>query len=228
MGETMSTVQQAIEVTAPLHAVYEQLAHLENYPQFMTGVEEVIPISAERTHWIMDLDGEQLEFDAELTDCAVDQQVAWRSTDGPMLAETLTLRPVGETRTQIVAQLEADAAALMPSDRHAEEALTRRLKADLDSFKQLIEHDIDLSRMSGMPMSGTGTGAMGIGTGTGTGTMGIGTGGLGSSGIGGRTMGMGASPTPGYGTPGQVAGRIGRGQAMPPDTDGMLEDDDSF
>jgi hypothetical protein len=217
MGETMSTVQQAIEVTAPLHAVYEQLAHLENYPQFMTGVEEVIPISAERTHWIMDLDGEQLEFDAELTECAVDQQVAWRSTDGPLLAETLTLRPVGETRTQIVAQLEADAAALMPSDRHAEEALTRRLKADLDCFKQLIEHDIDLTGMTGMPMMGSGTGAMGIGTG-----------GLGSSGIGGRTMGMGRSATPDYSSPGHVAGRIGRGQAMPLDAGGMLDEDDSF
>jgi carbon monoxide dehydrogenase subunit G len=145
----MSTVQQAIEVSAPLHAVYEQLADLENYPQFMSGVEEVVQVSDDRTHWIMDLDGERREFDAQLIECSVDQRVAWRSTDGPTLAETITLRPMGETRTQVVAQLEADVAALMPSDRHAQETLTRRLKADLASFKALIEHDAAF--MTGMP-----------------------------------------------------------------------------
>ena len=45
-------------------------------------------------------------------------------------AETITLRPMGETRTQIVAQLEADVAFLLPSDRHGQETLRRRLKAD--------------------------------------------------------------------------------------------------
>jgi carbon monoxide dehydrogenase subunit G len=135
----MSMVQQAIEVGAPLHTVYEQLATFENYPRFMTGVEQVTPIGDQRTHWVMDVDGHRREFDAQITELSFDERVAWTTTDGPLLAETITVRPMGETRTQVVAQLEADIAALMPSDRHGQETLNRRLKHDLSTLKGLIE-----------------------------------------------------------------------------------------
>jgi ribosome-associated toxin RatA of RatAB toxin-antitoxin module len=137
----MSTVQQAIEVSAPLHTVYQQLATFESYPQFMTGVEQVTQTSTNQTHWVMDMDGQRREFDAQITECSLDERVSWSTMDGPLLAETLTLRPMGEARTQIVAQLDADVAFLMPSDRHGQESLNKRLKADLASFKRLIEMD---------------------------------------------------------------------------------------
>ena len=135
----MSMVQQAVEIGAPLHAVYEQIATFENYPRFMTGVQRVTRIGDDQTHWIMDVEGHRREFDAQITERSLDERVSWATTQGPLLAETITLRPMGETRTQIVAQLEADVAFLLPSDRHGQETLRRRLKADLDTFKGLIE-----------------------------------------------------------------------------------------
>src|SRR3954451_4271944 len=135
----MSMVQQAIEVSAPLHTVYEQLAAFENYPRFLSGVREVTPIGHDQAHWIMDVEGTCREFDAQITERSLDERVSWSTTEGPLLAETITLRPMGETRTQIVAQLEADVAFLLPSDRHGQETLRRRLKTDLDTFKGLIE-----------------------------------------------------------------------------------------
>jgi polyketide cyclase/dehydrase/lipid transport protein len=134
----MSMVQQAIEVSAPLHTVYEKLTAVENYPRFMSGVREVTPIGVDQTHWIMDVDGKRREFDAQFTERTLDERVSWSTMDG-LLAETLTLRPLGETKTQVVAQLEADIAFLMPSDRHGQASLTKRLKADLTSFKSLVE-----------------------------------------------------------------------------------------
>jgi hypothetical protein len=139
MGDAMSKVRQAIEVNAPLHTVYEQLATVENYPRFMTGVERVTPIGNHRTHWVMQVDGKRREFDAEITELAFDKRVSWSTMDGPRLAETLVVRPMDETHTQVVAQLEADIAFLMPSDRHGQETLNRRLKADLTTFKNLVE-----------------------------------------------------------------------------------------
>jgi hypothetical protein len=135
----MSMVQQAIEVSAPLHTVYEQLAAFENYPRFMSGVREVTPIGGDRTHWIMDVEGKTREFDAQITERSPDERVSWSTTEGPLLAETITLRPMGETKTQVVAQLEADIAFLMPNDRHGQASLNKRLKADLTAFKGLIE-----------------------------------------------------------------------------------------
>ena len=49
------------------------------------------------------------------------------------------VRPMDESHTQVVAQLEADIAFLMPSDRHGQETLSRRLKADLTAFKGMVE-----------------------------------------------------------------------------------------
>jgi Polyketide cyclase / dehydrase and lipid transport len=138
----MSLVQQAIEVSAPLHTVYEQLAAFENYPRFMSGVREVTPFGHNQTHWIMEVDGKTREFDAQITECSLDERVSWATTEGPLLAETLTLRPMGETRTQVVAQLEADIAFLMPSDRHGQASLTRQLKRDLTTFKSLVESGV--------------------------------------------------------------------------------------
>jgi hypothetical protein len=138
----MSMVQQAIEVSAPLHTVYEQLAAFENYPRFMSGVQEVTPIGHDQTHWIMDVDGRRREFDAQITERSLDERVSWSTTEGPLLAETITLRPMGETKTQIVAQLEADIAFLVPSDRHGQASLTRRLKSDLSTFKSLVESGV--------------------------------------------------------------------------------------
>ena len=135
----MSMVQQAIEVSAPLHAVYEQLAAFENYPRFMSGVQEVTTLGDDQTHWVMEVDGKRREFDARITERSLDERVSWATVEGPLLAETITLRPMGETKTQVVAQLEADIAFLMPSDRHGQATLTRRLKNDLTTFKSLLE-----------------------------------------------------------------------------------------
>ena len=134
----MSMVQQAIEVGAPLHTVYEQLAAAENYARFMSGVQEVTPFGNDQAHWVMDVDGKRREFDARFTERTLDERVSWSTMDG-LLAETLTLRPLGETKTQVVAQLEADIAFLMPSDRHGQASLTKRLKNDLTTFKTLVE-----------------------------------------------------------------------------------------
>ncbi|MBO3740651.1 SRPBCC family protein [Actinoplanes sp. NEAU-H7] len=135
-------VQQAIEVSAPVHTVYEQLAAFENYPRFMTGVRQVTSLGSDQTHWIMDVDGKRREFDAQIIERSPDERVSWSTMEGPLLAETITVRPMGEAKTQIIAQLEADIAFLMPSDRHGQESLNRRLKDDLTTFKGLVESGV--------------------------------------------------------------------------------------
>lgn len=139
----MSTVQQAIEVSAPLHTVYEQFASFDSYPQFMTGMQEITPVTGTTAHMVMDLNGQPCEFDAEMTECRLDERVAWHAADGPMVSEVIMLRQIDSTHTRIIAQLEADVQGLMPGDAQAKEMLDRRLKADLAGFKRYIEQDLN-------------------------------------------------------------------------------------
>ncbi|HKT04680.1 MAG TPA: SRPBCC family protein [Rugosimonospora sp.] len=137
----MSTVQRSVEVAVPVHAAFEQLSRFESYPRFMTGVREVIQVSDTTTHWVMDLGDQRLEFNARITECAEDKRLAWQAMDGPQLCESITLRPLSASRTQITADLEADAQALMPGDPNASESLRKRLAADLDQFKDYMEYN---------------------------------------------------------------------------------------
>jgi uncharacterized membrane protein len=139
-NHAMSAVQRAVEIAVPVHTAYEQLARCESYPRFMTGVHEVTQVSDNTTHWVMDMGGQRLEFNARITECAMDERVAWRALDGPAIAETITLKPMSANRTKVIADLDADVLALMPSDLHARETLSKRLAMDLDRFKDYLEH----------------------------------------------------------------------------------------
>src|SRR5690242_2169231 len=95
----MSTVRDSIEVAVSARVAYEGLSHFENYPQFMSGVMNVTPLS-----------------------------------------ETTRLEQITDSTTRVIAELQVDAKQLMPSERHANEVLNRRLKADLDGFKRFLEN----------------------------------------------------------------------------------------
>ena len=111
----MSTVRESIDVSVPVHIAYERLCHFEDYPQFMQGVQEVTQVSDDLAHWVMDLDGTTTEFNARVTE-RPDELVAWQSIDGPRMAEKMTFERLAEDRCRIIAELEIDAKAYLPSD----------------------------------------------------------------------------------------------------------------
>jgi len=138
----MSTVRQSIDVAVPAHLAYEQLCHLENYPQFMKGFTDARPLSPDAAHLVLHVGDAQTEFDARIIDLRPDELVSWKSIAGPEVCETMQLKALSATRTRVTAQLDIETAQFMPSEAHAKEMLTRQLKADLSSFKQYVEQQL--------------------------------------------------------------------------------------
>jgi uncharacterized membrane protein len=137
----MSRVRESVDVTVPVHVAYERLCHFEEYPHFMSGVQEVKQISDELAHWVMNIAGSHTEFDARIIDQRPDELLAWQAIDGPRLTEKMMFQRLTDDRTRIIAELDLDARALMPSEEYAREALDRRLKADLAGLKRYVEQD---------------------------------------------------------------------------------------
>ncbi|MFG2040832.1 SRPBCC family protein [Dactylosporangium sp. NPDC048998] len=135
----MSTARESIEVAVPVAIAYEKLAHLENYPQFMSGVMSMAPIDASTAHMVLDLGGNRAEFDARITEARPGEFLAWEATNGPQVCEALRLEPMADDMTRVIAELQIDARELMPGEQHAVEVLNRRLKADLKGFKRFCE-----------------------------------------------------------------------------------------
>ncbi|MER7002574.1 SRPBCC family protein [Dactylosporangium sp. NPDC000555] len=135
----MSTARESIEVAVPAAVVYEQLTHLENYPQFMSGIMSMAPIDASTAHMVLDLGGNRAEFDARITETRPGEFLAWEALDGPQVSEALRIEPMADDMTRVIAELQIDARELMPGENHAVEVLNRRLKADLRGFKRFCE-----------------------------------------------------------------------------------------
>ena len=64
----MSTIEQSIEVEAPLDRAYNQWTQFEEFPQFMDGVEEVRQLDDTHLHWVAEFGGTRHEWDAEITE----------------------------------------------------------------------------------------------------------------------------------------------------------------
>ena len=135
----MSTVRESIEVAVPSRVAYERLSHFEDYPQFMSGVQQVVQLSENVAHWVMDLAGRQTEFDARITERRPGELLAWQAIDGPRLAEKVIFQQLSADRCRIIAEIDVDARLVMPDDPDLEDSLDRQLRADMSNLKEFVE-----------------------------------------------------------------------------------------
>jgi uncharacterized membrane protein len=78
----MSTIEQSVEVEAPLSTVYNQWTQFEEFPRFMQGVEEVRQLDDTHLHWVAEFGGSRHEWDAEITEQKPDERVRGATTPG--------------------------------------------------------------------------------------------------------------------------------------------------
>lgn len=136
----MTRIRQSIDVNAPLHAAYAQLARFEDYPRFMHGIDAVRQTDDVHLHWSVHVDGQSMEWDAEITEQSDGQCIAWHNLNGPQNAGKVELQPVEPEKTRILFTLECEPGAMLPSSaQDGEAALVHRLEQDLARLKILIE-----------------------------------------------------------------------------------------
>jgi uncharacterized membrane protein len=135
----MSTIEQSVEVEAPLSTVYNQWTQFEEFPSFMEGVEEVRQLDDTHLHWVAEFGGSRHEWDAEITEQKPDERVAWRNTDGKDNAGVVTFHRLDDTRTRVMVQMDFVPEGLKEKLGDALGAPDRRVQSDLERFKELIE-----------------------------------------------------------------------------------------
>jgi uncharacterized membrane protein len=134
-----STIEQSIEVGVDVRTAYDQWTQFEDFPKFMEGVEEVRQIDDTHTHWRTKVAGREKEFDAEITEQTPDQRIAWTSQDGPEHAGVVTFHRIDDEVTRVMLQLDYEPEGLAEKAGDALGLVTRRVKGDLERFKELVE-----------------------------------------------------------------------------------------
>jgi uncharacterized membrane protein len=135
----MARVEESIEVNVPLSTAYNQWTQFEEFPKFMEGVESVTQIDDTHLRWVAEIGGKRHEWQAEITEQKPDERVAWRALDGHYNSGIVTFEPVNETATRINVVMEHEAEGMLESLGSALGADSRRVKGDLERFKELIE-----------------------------------------------------------------------------------------
>jgi uncharacterized membrane protein len=135
----MATIEQSIEVEVPVRTAYNQWTQFEEFPKFMDGVEQVRQLDDRHLHWVAAFGGSHHEWDAEITEQVPDERVAWRNTDGKENAGVVTFHKLDDTRSKIMVQMDFVPEGIKEKLGEALGAPERRVKGDLERFKELIE-----------------------------------------------------------------------------------------
>ena len=135
----MASVKESIEVNVPVSTAYNQWTQFEEFPRFMEGVESVTQIDDTHVRWVAEVGGKRHEWEAEITDQQPDERIAWRATDGKDNAGIVTFQSLGGDQTRIDVEMSYETEGVVEALGSAIGADDRRVKGDLERFKELIE-----------------------------------------------------------------------------------------
>jgi uncharacterized membrane protein len=135
----MSTIEESIDLEVPVRTAYDQWTQFEEFPRFMDGVESVKQLDDTHLHWTAEIAGVRREWRAEVTEQTPDQRIAWRSTDGTEHAGVVTFHRLDDGESRIMLQLDTEPEGVVEKAGDALGVLKRRVKGDLERFKELIE-----------------------------------------------------------------------------------------
>jgi uncharacterized membrane protein len=86
-------VEKTISIGKPVEEVFAYWRNLENFPLWMSHVQEVRYIGGDRFHWVVDGPaGKPVEWDSELLNVAENREMTWRSVEGSEVENTGRIR----------------------------------------------------------------------------------------------------------------------------------------
>jgi uncharacterized membrane protein len=135
----VNTIDESIEVEVPVTTAYNQWTQFEEFPLFMEGVDHVEQRDDTRLHWVATIGGHTAEWDAKILEQHPDRQISWISEDGRKTRGTVSFEPAGDNRTLIRLSMSYQAEGPLEQAGSAAGLDSKRVRGDLERFKQLIE-----------------------------------------------------------------------------------------
>ena len=135
----MSRIEEMIEVDVPVHSAYNQWTQFEQFPRFMHGVQAVQQVDDTHLHWVTQVDGKTMEWDAELTEQVPDTLVAWRSSNGAARSGAAHFEALGENRMRIRLEMQSDGVRNASNKVEDPQKQSLQIRQDLERFKAMLE-----------------------------------------------------------------------------------------
>ena len=135
----MARIEESIDVGVPVTTAYNQWTQFEEFPRFMEGIQSVTQIDDTHLRWLAEVGGKRHEWEAEITDQEPDRHVAWRAREGHYTSGSVKFEPLGDNQTRVKVVMEHEPEGLTETLGSALGVDSRRVKGDLERFKELVE-----------------------------------------------------------------------------------------
>ena len=136
----MSQIIEAVDVDVPVRTAYDQWTQFESFPKFMDGIERVVQLDDKTLEWTASIAGKTKHWRAEILEQQADQVVSWRSTEGAQNDGAIRFESLGPDRTRVNLQLDVEPEGLVEKAGDALAIVERRVKGDLERFREFIEN----------------------------------------------------------------------------------------
>ena len=136
----MSQIVQTIDVDVPVTTSYNQWTQFEEFPQFLSFVEEITQQDDTHNHWKVDIAGSKREFDTVISEQVPDDRVAWTSTGGEVdHAGVVTFHKLSDTTSRVAVQIDWDPEGLLEKAGAVLNIPDAAVASELGNFKEFIE-----------------------------------------------------------------------------------------
>jgi uncharacterized membrane protein len=137
-------VQESIEVAATVEDVFRYWSNFENFPNFMSNVEEVRLTAQDTSHWrVKGPLGKSVEFDAKTTELDPNRGIGWNTVDGEVMTSgEARFEEVSPGRTRIEVTMnyaDPPGGAVGEAVANVLSNPERNLREDLENFARIVE-----------------------------------------------------------------------------------------
>ena len=95
----MPIITEVVDIKAAPEKVFDLIARPEGFPKYSRLVKKVTATGSAIYHWIIDIFGIELEWDAKVVEMVRPKRFAWKSIKGIQNAGSYRLKPIeGGTR----------------------------------------------------------------------------------------------------------------------------------
>src|SRR3954463_1651268 len=135
----MTKVEKSVEVAVPVSTAYNQWTQFEEFPQFMSGVQQVEQLDDRTLRWVAEIAGVRRQWIATVLEQVPNRKVAWAAAEGATNAGAVTFETVGGSRTRVTLSLDYEPEGVVEKVGDALNIVERQATGDLERFKSFIE-----------------------------------------------------------------------------------------
>ena len=135
----METIEKYIDVNEPIQTVYNQWTQFEDFPRFMEGIEKVTQFDDTHLHWVANIGGKNLEWDATISEQIPDKRIVWYSDRGAVHSGMVSFNPVGPEITRVTLRIDYEPEGFVEGTGDKLGFVSRRVEGDLKRFKEFME-----------------------------------------------------------------------------------------